>query len=213
MVMAVTGGWLLSGNANKSVDDDAYHEVSIIDRSVSIAKNSDVARIPGFSGGKGEINWSKGEVLDPKAVLTLEFEKAVLKGGKISYAWAVHMLKGDDFKNYMQDALWQSQRDLEAARMTEIYAKAIEASFGNDPSISIESLGCGLSICVGAITAYGAEGEDKYNRFQQALSPADGTPAYSMIEVPIGEEGGTVKHRFVFATDPNMNAIGDAARP
>ncbi|MDR6672578.1 hypothetical protein [Xanthomonas sp. 1678] len=213
MAVAVIGGWLLFGDANKPVDDDAHHEASIIDGSASISKNSRAARSLDFSGDGGEIHWSKGAILDSKAVLNLEFEKAVLRGGKISYARAVRMLKGEDFKNYMQDALWQSQRDMEAARVTEIYAKTIEKSFENDPSIVIENLGCGLSVCVGAITTYGAVGEDKYNRFQQVLSPADGTPAYSMIEVPMGEEGEAVEHRFVFATDPNMNAIADAARP
>lgn len=213
MAVAVTGSCIFFGSANKSMDGDAYRDSSIIDGPASISDSSGAVRSPGFSGDQGEVHSSRSAILDFKAALNLKFENEVLKGGKISYVRAVRMLKGDDFKSYMQDALWQSQRDLEAARMTEIYTKNIEKSFGNDRSISIENIGCGLSVCVGAITTYGAEGESKYNLFQQALSPADGAPAYSMIEVPMGEEGGVVEHRFVFATDPDMNAIGDAAHP
>ncbi|MBB4127010.1 hypothetical protein GGR77_002324 [Xanthomonas translucens] len=213
MAVAVIGNCILFGSANKSVDGDAYRDSRIIDGSASISNNSGAARILGFSSDQGEVHSSRSAILGFKTDLNLKFENEVLKGGKISYVRAVRMLKGDDFKSYMQDALWQSQRDLEAAHMTEIYTENIEKSFGNDRSILIENIGCGLSVCVGAITTYGAGGGSKYNLFQQALSPANGAPAYSMIEVPMGEEGGVVEHRFVFATDPNMNAIGDAAHP
>ncbi|WP_185815403.1 hypothetical protein [Xanthomonas sp. SS] len=145
--------------------------------------------------------------------LTLKFERTLLMGGKISYNQAAKMLQGKHFDSYMQDVLWQSERDLEASHMTEIYDQALKNALSDGESISIDKFGCGLSICVGSIRTYGDVGKEQYLRFQQALSPAGGTPAYSMIEVPLGEDGEMVEHRFVFAADPRMNGIGDGPRP
>lgn len=141
--------------------------------------------------------------------LSLKFEKVLTRSGKISYDQAIRILEGAEFESFMADALRQSNRDYEAARMTEIYADSLKKAFGNSPSLSMNEFGCGLNICIGTVTTYGTEEEERFSGIYQTLAPSNGTPAYSMIELPLKNTDGSMEHRFVFAADATMNGIGD----
>lgn len=203
-------GWLFLQKAESQAVEEHPREREI--------SQGDLALVGGGQGSSSEI-FDSGSELSPTTYsnriaasgVNLRFEKTLLRGGRISYDQTIRILQGDHFDSYMQDVLWQSARDLDAAHLTELYARKFETAFTNDPSIFIEDFACGLSICVGEITTYGVQGEQEYSRFHKALSLADDTPAYSMIELPIGEDRDVTEHRFVFATDPFMNGIGDRA--
>ncbi len=209
-IWAVT---LQTWSGSSQVAVNVVDQGGVVDDRLPRASGLELGRDAGAMDDRNEVRLPPRSITGSRFPANLKFEKTMIRQGRISFDQAVRMLKGNYFDSYIRDVQWQSQRDLEAARMTELYVQTVEKLFGDDRLVSLDELGCGLSICVGSITTYGFEGEQQYTRLHQALAPGESTPAYSMIEVPLGEEGGIVQHRFVFAADQDMTSIGDRKLP
>ncbi|RZZ83506.1 hypothetical protein [Pseudoxanthomonas winnipegensis] len=156
----------------------------------------------------------KADASHAAKTVNLKFETQLLRNGSISYSQAYALLVSKDFATHMQEIRRQSNGDLDASEMTEVYEKLINDACESQSSIELETLACGLNMCAGSIRTYGSNGELLYPLVEATLTPPEGGRMYSMVETSVTEQEDVSEHRFVFSTNPNSNSIsGDNQRP
>lgn len=136
----------------------------------------------------------------------LSFESAILQDSELSFEQAMLALNGKDFDKYMVLITQQSLRLPEAAELSAAYSRSFEEALGKSPALKLRALTCGLSLCAGAIAVSSHADDAHLELWQQTLSLSGTTPAYSMIDVKV-QKNGSIEHRFIFSSDPNINGI------
>jgi len=139
--------------------------------------------------------------------LLLPFEKPLVFGNEIFLEQAVSQLSSDDFDRFVTRTLAQSKRDLEAARLTDFYGQSLRDHLDKTPGVQFKSVGCGLTLCIGSVMSYGQTGKEALSRFDRILSLDGDTPAYSIVEVTLGDAAAQ-ELRFIFSLDPAVRGTG-----
>lgn len=124
---------------------------------------------------------------------------------------AKKVLDDDGFPQFLARTIAQSKSDPDSARMTDLYTQALSAQLDQIPGARLKGVGCGLSLCVGALVTNGDQSAAL--RSLDLLMPVDSeTPSYSMFEVSKGDAV-EQERRFIFSLDPEINGFQSAARP
>ncbi|WP_267094453.1 hypothetical protein [Xanthomonas sacchari] len=129
-------------------------------------------------------------------------ESAVLSGDALSLSKAKKLLDKDNFPVLLRGFAGKYAGDPEAQELKKIYLSTMKEKLAVRNDVSGIDFECGTSVCVGEVNMSG--NKDDEGLVSGIFGPP--TPAYGLLETS-EVVGGVVEKRFVFSTDPKVNAI------
>ncbi|MCW0369411.1 MULTISPECIES: hypothetical protein [Xanthomonas] len=129
-------------------------------------------------------------------------ESSLLSGDALSLSKAKKLLDRDNFPALLRGFAGKYAGDPEAQELKKIYLSAMKEKLAARNDVSGIDFECGTSVCVGKVNMSG--NKDDEGLVSGIFGPP--TPAYGLLETS-EVVGGVVEKRFVFSTDPKVNAI------
>jgi hypothetical protein len=132
----------------------------------------------------------------------LPTESELIEEAGISAAISDEIVESQDaFSKALRRISSDENSSMEAQDLAKHYRSAFERAVGT--SGAVENISCGLSICIGSVTAGSIADHDAWLGH---LQEDPGAETYGFIEA-IERNGDQFQSRFVFSTDPAINAI------
>ncbi|WP_279363417.1 hypothetical protein [Xanthomonas sacchari] len=180
----------------------------------SVALPADKDKVAGSNSARSVANASgdplvKGDVLAAADGANKESgveasigESSLLSGDALSLSKAKKLLDRDNFPTLLRGFAGKYAGDPEAQELKKIYLSAMKEKLAARNDVSGIDFECGTSVCVGKVNM--SVNKDDEGLVSGIFGPP--TPAYGLLETSEVVRG-VVEKRFVFSTDPKVNAI------
>ncbi len=148
------------------------------------------------------ISASNPEATVPGNMTYLPAESALVELDGISANMTDQIIESREaFSKALQEMSNDENRSMEAQDLAKHYRDAFERAVGSRGAVG--NLSCGLSVCMGSVTAGSVADHDAW---LSRLHDDPGAATYGFIEA-IESTGDHFQSRFVFSTDPALKAI------
>ena len=113
-------------------------------------------------------------------------------------------LTSKEFSDIVQKVSDKASQDRDLQELSTKYRDAISAQLSNSGA-NIENFACGLQFCIGEINV--GQDQSRWQAWKNVFDNDSRTPYSTFSEYQLKDDFGNFQYRFIFSTDPNVNAI------
>lgn len=144
-------------------------------------------------------------IVPPRFPKVLPSEKTLLEGDAVSVQSAAKVLKSADFGDFVENLAEESAKDPIAQDMEKLQRGALEQRIAKLKAGQLQSLACGLSVCVGSIDL--GDNLEASKRFSADFVNNPSSVAFSLIDHQYKISDDHYEKRFVISVDPGVRGL------